>query len=70
MIYVKQSSNEKRIRVKPLTGKKAESVWNDEDERWRWKMKDLEDKILNDDETLIEQVLKEPPSPQKKKKIG
>ena len=70
MIYVKQWSNEENIRVKPLTGEIGESVWNDEDERWRWKMKDLEDKILNDDETLIEQVLKEAPSPQKKKKIG
>ena len=67
---MKQSSNEEKIRVKPLTGEIAESVWNDEDEKVKPKHKNLQDKIFNDDETLIEQVLKEPPSPPKKKKIG
>ena len=66
---MKQSSNEEKIRVKPLTGEIAESVWNDEDEKVKSKHKELQDKIFNADETLIEQVLKEtPPLPQKKKK--
>ena len=70
MIYVKQPSNEEKIRVNPLTGEIAECVWNDEDEKVKPKHKNLQDKIFNDDETLIEQVLQTPPSPQKKKKIG
>ena len=63
---MKQSSNEENIRVKPLTGEIAESVWNDEDEKVKPKDKDLQDKIFNDDETLIEQVLTL--APQKRKK--
>ena len=73
MIYVKQPSNEEKIRVNLLTGEIAESVWNDEDEKVKPNHKNLQDKIFNDDETLIEQVLKEPPPPsppKKKKKIG
>ena len=64
---MKQSSNEEKIRVNPLTGEIAESVWNDEDEKVKPKHNDLQDKILNDDETLVEQVLKEPPLPPPKK---
>ena len=56
---MKQPSNEEKIRVNPLTGEIAESVWNDEDEKVKPKHKNLQDKIFNDDETLIEQVLKE-----------
>ena len=72
MIYVKQPSNEEKIRVNPLTGEIAECVWNDEDEKVKPNHKNLQDKIFNDDETLIEQVLKEPPPlpRKKKKKIG
>ena len=50
---MKQSSNEENIRVKPLTGEKAGSVWNDEDEKVKAKHKDLQRKFFNDDETLI-----------------
>ena len=50
---MKQPSNEEKIRVNPLTGEIAESVWNDEDEKVKPKHKKLQDKIFNDDETLI-----------------
>ena len=56
------------MKVKPLTGEIAQSVWNDEDKIVKPKHKDLQDKLFNDDETLIEQVLKEPPFPPKKKR--
>ena len=45
---MKQSSNEEKIRVKPLTGEIAESVWNDEDGKVKPKDKDLQHKIFND----------------------
>ena len=64
---MKQPSNEEKIRVNPLTGEIAECVWNDEDEKVKTKHKNVQDKIFIDDETLIEQVLQNPPSPQKKK---
>ena len=69
MIYVKQSSNEEKMRVKPLTRKIAESARNDEDEKVKPKDKYLQRKFFYEDETLIEQVFKRPPStPQKEKK--
>ena len=37
---------EEKIRVKPLTGEIAESVWNDADEKVKPKAKDLQHKIL------------------------
>ena len=40
-IYEKQSSNEEKIRVKPLTGEIAESVCNDADEKVKPKDQDL-----------------------------
>ena len=67
---MKQPSNEEKIRVNPLTGEIAECVWNDEDEKVKPKHKNLQDKVFNDDETLIEQVLQKPPSSPKMKKIG
>ena len=46
LIYVKQPSNEEKIRVNPLTGEIAESVWNDEDEKVKPKDKDLQHKTV------------------------
>ena len=37
-------------------------------ERWRWESETKFLMLLNEDETLIQQVLKEPPPPQKKKR--
>ena len=65
---MKQPSNEEKIRVKPLTGEIAESIRNDQDEKVKPKDKDLQHKVFNDDETLIEKVFKRPPSPPKKEK--
>ena len=65
---MKQPSNEEKIRVNSLTGEIAESVWNDEHEKVKPKHKNVQDKIFNENETLIEQVLKEPPLPPKKEK--
>ena len=65
---MKQSSNEEKIRVNPLTWEIAESVRNDEDEKVKPKDKDLQHKIFNDDEILIEQVFKRPPLPPKEEK--
>ena len=65
---MKQSSNEEKIRVKPLTWEIAESVRNDEDEKLESKDKALQHNFFNDDETLIEQVFKRRPSPPKKEK--
>ena len=45
---MKQSSNEEKIRVKPLTGEIAESVWDDEDGKVKPKDKDLQHTIFND----------------------
>ena len=67
-MYMKQSSNEEKMRVKPLTREIAESVRNDESEKVKPKDKDLQHKFFYEDETLIEQVFKRPPSPQKKRK--
>ena len=47
------------MRVNLLTGKTAESVWNDADEKTKPSDKDLQHKHFHDVETLIEQVLKE-----------
>ena len=45
---MKQSSNEEKIRVKPLAGEIKKSVWNDEDGKVKPKDKDLQHKIFND----------------------
>ena len=66
-MYMKQSSNEEKMRVKPLTREIEESVRNDESEKVKPKDNDLQHKFFYEDETLIEQVLKRPPSPPKKK---
>ena len=59
------------MRVKPLTRKTAESARNDEDEKVKPKDKYLQRKFFYEDETLIEQVFKRPPStPKKEKKVG
>ena len=41
-MYMKQSSNEEKMRVKPLTREIAESVRNDESEKVKPKDKDLQ----------------------------
>ena len=63
---MRQSLNEEKRRV--LKREIVESVRNDEDEKVKPKDKDLQHKIFDEDETLIQQVFKRPPSPQKKKK--
>ena len=45
-MYMKQSSNEEKMRVKPLTREIAESVRNDESEKVKPKDKDLQHKFL------------------------
>ena len=65
---MKQSLNEEKRRV--LKREIVESVRNDEDEKVKPKDKDLQHKIFDEDETLIQQLFKRPPSPQKKKKRG
>ena len=55
------------MRVKPLIGETAESVWNDADEKTKPTDKDLQHKHFHDVDTLIEQVLKE--NKQKKRQV-
>ena len=72
MIYVKQSSNEEKIRVKPLTREIAESVWFNQlmkMEKRNQKTKIYSIKFLMTLKlTLIEQVLTDPPPPTPQKK--